>query len=127
MAANLGGLAWIQIQRGEWREATPLVARCVEDARHAGNQQALATMFVPMVTLIVDGLGDAEAAAILHGADLSSAGPVQEQIKASESSVRQRLGDDRFEECAGLGRAMGPDTLAAFITEKLEWITHDSG
>jgi hypothetical protein len=41
MASNLGGQAWIRIQRGEWREATPLVARCVQGARHVGNQQAL--------------------------------------------------------------------------------------
>jgi predicted ATPase len=126
MASNLGGQAWIRIQRGEWREATPLVARCVQDARHVGNQQALAT-FAGMVALIVDGLGDGEAAAILYGTDLPFAGPVQEQIKASQASLRHRLGDDRFEECAGRGRAMGTDALAGFMTESLDGIMHDSG
>jgi predicted ATPase/class 3 adenylate cyclase len=126
---TLGGQAWIHIQRSEWREAAPLVARSLQSYFRAGDQE-LFLIWCPEAVLILEALGDDEAAATLYGiaraATFETNALLIERLHAVERLLRRRLGDERFNECVALGDVMDHDTLAAFISEKLERITPEA-
>jgi hypothetical protein len=114
--------AWIYRERGQWRQAAPLVARSLQQFHQAGDQNGSSENLSHAV-LILDAVGDDVAAATLHGRVQVSSIPILDdtaaQVAASAGSLRRRLGDDRFEQCATRGRDMDIDDLYAYASEKL--------
>jgi predicted ATPase len=119
---TLGGQAWIHIQRGEWREAAPLVARCLQSYHRAGGHEDF-LVWCPEAVLILEALGEDEASATICGVaeatTRETTKAVVERLGACELNLRRRLGDQRFEECVARGRVMDHDSMAAFISDKL--------
>jgi len=123
IGTNLRVQASLRIDRGDWTEAGCLITRSLEHYRHAGAHN-LFSEFIGLTALILDAAGDDEASATLHG---KAAGIVLhryepvwlERQPGSQRSVRRRLGDNRFEDCASRGRAMDIEEVAAYANEKL--------
>jgi hypothetical protein len=66
IAYNLYFQAWIHRERGEWGQAARLVARSLAQFHHAGDHDGLAETSTHAV-LILEAVGDDNAAATLHG------------------------------------------------------------
>jgi predicted ATPase/class 3 adenylate cyclase len=122
IAMTLGGLAWIRIDRGEWREAAPLVLRFVQIYHRGGDHEDF-VLWCPEAVFILQPLGDEEAAATVYGvaraATHDATTSVIERLDAAEPSLRTHLGAQRFEACVSRGNAMDDDELATFISERL--------
>jgi len=128
IAMNLAFEAWIRARRGEWRRAAPLIARSL-DLFYRSVTQSYFHRWVSPAMLILEAAGADEVSATLHGA-AASAGMAMlpwrlaaEHMAASEQSLRGRLGDGRFDECATRGQAMDDDELADYVKKELEQVT----
>jgi hypothetical protein len=124
----VAGQAWIRIERGEWRDAAPLVVRSLQGYHRAGDRENF-LFWCPEAVLIMEALGADEASATVFGvakaATYDTTEALVERMNASELILRQRLGDERFDECVARGESMDYDELAAFINQNLESITSE--
>jgi predicted ATPase/class 3 adenylate cyclase len=125
----LSGQAIMYAQQGDWRKAAPFAARCIQSFYRAGDQQNFRTQLA-VAAIVLTALHDDDAAAILYGTSVIATrhntgmlfGAV-ELIVGSEASLRERLGEQRFEECVRAGAAMSPDEIAALVAEHLDAVS----
>ena len=118
---SLANQVQIHIAQGSWLQAAPILARCLADVHRAGDRAMLGGA-IGAATLVVEATGDYLGAATLHGASGMGLAHVPRQIAqlaASEQSLRQHLGDNRFDECAAVGKAFTFDEVYAYACDKL--------
>jgi predicted ATPase len=117
-------LSYFHSQRGEWREATLLAARSIQNLYRAGDQRGFSTQLCA-AAMLLEGLGDDETAALLFGTTVVAtrhkaglAASVVAELDSCEDRLRQRLGE-RFRECVESGTSMDLEALAALVNERL--------
>ena len=112
-------------ERGEWVPAANAVIRCVAHLKQAGCL-AHGIQALGFAAVMLEQTGDDTGAATLCGnpplTNITAFGEhwVARQRVLCEQSLRQRLGEAGFEECAGVGARMDMDAFADFAVDRLQ-------
>jgi predicted ATPase len=117
--------AVVHVEQGDWVGAAPYVARSIRSYNRAGDRSGLTVQRL-MAGLILDAVGDDEAAVIVfgtHGFRVHPLGPLAGRVASAEADLRTRLGEERFASCLARGDEIADDDLASFVLDKLEEVT----
>jgi hypothetical protein len=126
---NLQMPAALHVEREEWREAAPFVARATQNYHRAGDHSPLEGCMI-LAAFILEAVGDDQVAAVLHGttgvaAHRAHNTPWGNRIAESETALRRRLGDRQFDGCVARGRTLDDDDLVALVAPKLEEVVSE--
>jgi predicted ATPase/class 3 adenylate cyclase len=114
--------AHIELDQGDWREATRRWLRAIDHCQRIGDTFTARNMLGGLANTLATAGAD-ETAAVFSGAPTTTgpAGntPFDARSREAEARLRQRLGDARFDACAARGATMDTDELVALAHQEL--------
>jgi predicted ATPase/class 3 adenylate cyclase len=112
--------AVIEFDQGDWREATRRLLRAIDHCHRIGDTFQARNMLGGFERALAAAGAD-ETAAVFSGAPTEDSGgntPFEKRSREAEATLRQRLGDARFNACVARGAAMDTDELVALAHQE---------